>query len=120
MDRLLERMKNLLYLMRGAASGSPSRSAFISIWPINPLLGLKPCRSDYIDSLMFHNDLIRRTLFLHNDPFRASKIARLNLYIQERELTALLHEPTNNPSAITITEKSIQRYKDRIALFPAD
>jgi hypothetical protein len=44
----------------------------------------------------------------------------LNLYIQERELTALLHEPTNNPSAITITEKSIQRYKDRIALFPAD
>ena len=97
----------------------PSRSAFISIWPINPLLGLKPCRSDYIDSLMFHNDLIRRTLFY---TMTLSELQRLhlNLYIQERELTALLHEPTNNPSAITITEKSIQRYKDRIALFPAD
>jgi hypothetical protein len=44
----------------------------------------------------------------------------LNLYIQERDLTALLHESTSDPGAITITEESIQRYKNRIALFPAD
>jgi hypothetical protein len=45
---------------------------------------------------------------------------RLNLNIQERDLAALLQQPTSNQNAITITERSIQRYKDRIALFPAD
>lgn len=45
---------------------------------------------------------------------------RLNLQIQERELAALLREPTPNQNSIEITKQAIQDWSAKLSLFPPE
>lgn len=42
---------------------------------------------------------------------------KLDLQAQERELIALLRDPSSDQIAITITERAIERLRDQIATF---